>query len=199
MIDKSKDDRHNEGRAINAINKEEIMDNNDILIRIRYALDIKDKDMLKIFKFGELDYTNEELGKILTKSKEVGYFHDDVTDEEIEKLQDNIPCTNEMLERFLNGFIIFKRGVQELKPGQTPPPRTIVTDENVNNVLLKKLKIALSLSGDEILNTFELGGAHIGKSELGGIMRKEGHKNYRPCGDNFARKFLKGLSRTYRK
>lgn len=176
------------------------MDNNDTLIRIRYAFDIKDKDMLKIFKLGELTYTMEELGKLLTKSKEDGYFHDDVTDEDIEKLQDNIPCTNEMLERFLNGYIIFKRGKQELKPGQTPPPAiTVQSGSSMNNVVVKKLKIAMAMTTEEVIDTFSKGGATVGKSELGGIMRKEGHKHYRPCGDNYARKFLKGLSLTYRK
>ena len=49
-----------------------------------------------------------------------------------------------MLDSFLNGLIIFKRGKQEAKPGQpdTPEP-TIKKSANVNNLLLKKVKIAL--------------------------------------------------------
>ena len=31
------------------------MDNNDILIRLRYALDIKNSDMVEIFKLGGIE------------------------------------------------------------------------------------------------------------------------------------------------
>ena len=46
------------------------MDNNDILIRLRYALDIKNSDMVEIFKLGGVELTKEEVLKILTKSNE---------------------------------------------------------------------------------------------------------------------------------
>ena len=46
------------------------MDNNDILIRLRYALDIKNKDMVEIFKLGGIEVTKEEVLKMLTKSKD---------------------------------------------------------------------------------------------------------------------------------
>lgn len=176
------------------------MNNNDTIIRIRYIFDLKDKDVQKIFKLGELVYSMDEVNKILTKSKDDSYFHDDVSMEEIDTMEDNIPCTNEMLERFLNGFIIFKRGKQEPKPGMTPQPAiTIQSDKSVNNVILKKLKIALSLTGDDVINIFKTVDIIVGKSELGGLLRKEGHKHYRYCGDNYARKFLKGLTMRYRK
>ena len=37
------------------------MNNNDILIRLRYALDIKDADMVKIFKLGGIEVTADEV------------------------------------------------------------------------------------------------------------------------------------------
>ena len=46
------------------------MDNNDILIRLRYALDIKDTDMVEIFKLGGIELTKEEVLKMLTKSND---------------------------------------------------------------------------------------------------------------------------------
>ena len=46
------------------------MDNNDILIRLRYALDIRDIDMVEIFKLGGAELTVEEVRKMLIKSKE---------------------------------------------------------------------------------------------------------------------------------
>ena len=46
------------------------MDNNDILIRVRYALDLKNREMIEIFKLGGVTVSAEEMPKILTKSLE---------------------------------------------------------------------------------------------------------------------------------
>ena len=46
------------------------MDNNDILIRLRYALDIKNYDMVEIFKLGGMELPREEVFKMLKKSNE---------------------------------------------------------------------------------------------------------------------------------
>jgi len=61
-------------------------------------------------------------------------------------------------------------------------------------MLLKKLKIALSLTSDDVLAIFEKTGVIVTKGELDAIFRKEGHNNYQECGDNYARNFLKGLA-----
>ena len=89
------------------------IDNNDILIRLRYALDIKNTDMVEIFKLGGIDLSKEEVLKVLTKSQDRDDYDDDFIEDE-----DHIPCDDEMFESFLNGFITFKRGKQEPKPGQ---------------------------------------------------------------------------------
>ncbi|MFJ7727376.1 DUF1456 family protein [Neobacillus sp. NPDC097160] len=164
------------------------MDNNDILIRLRYALEIKNKEMAEIFKLGGMEVSVPEVIKILTKSD----------DDEVEN-DDQIKCNNSMLDSFLNGFIIFKRGKQEPKPGQpdTPEP-SIKKSANVNNLLLKKVKIALALTTEDMLDLFEEAGITVTKGELGALLRKEGHKNYKECGDKFARNFLKGLAIKYR-
>jgi uncharacterized protein YehS (DUF1456 family) len=103
------------------------------------------------------------------------------------------------LESFLNGFIIFKRGKQDPKPGQPERPTlTIKNNERVNNILLKKLKIALALTSEDMLDILEKAGVAVTKGELGALLRKEGHKNYKECGDRYARNFLKGLAIKYR-
>ncbi|HJV31277.1 MAG TPA: DUF1456 family protein [Bacillales bacterium] len=161
------------------------MDNNDILIRLRYALEIKNKEMAEIFKLGGVDVTVPEVIRILTKS-------DDENDYQIK-------CNNSMLDSFLNGFIIFKRGKQEPKPGQSEIQEpALKKGANVNNLLLKKVKIALSLTTEDMLDIFEEAGIMVTKGELGALLRKEGHKNYKECGDKFARNFLKGLAFKYR-
>ncbi|PKG23119.1 YehS family protein [Niallia nealsonii] len=170
------------------------MDNNDILIRLRYALDLKNTDMVEIFKLGGVETTKDEVLKILTKTKD---SYDE--DENLADTDENMKCNNIMLDSFLNGLITIKRGKQEAKPGQanTPEP-SINQTPNVNNLLLKKVKIALSLTSEDMLDIFEDGGIVVSKGELGALLRKEGHKNYKECGDNFARKFLRGLTVRYR-
>jgi uncharacterized protein YehS (DUF1456 family) len=165
------------------------IDNNDILIRLRYALDIKNIEMVEIFKLGGFDLTKEEVLKVLTKSRDV---------EEHESIEDegHIPCDDEMFESFLNGLITFKRGRQDLKPGQPDIPE--LSYEHVNNLLLKKVKIALSFTGEDMIDTLELAGVKITKGELSALLRREGHKNYKVCGDRYARNFLKGLTLKYR-
>jgi len=168
------------------------MDNNDILIRLRYALDIRDIDMQKIFKLGGADFTQEEVKKLLIKSKETYRYDNEVVDK-INEQDENIKCRNSTLEAFLNGFIILKRGKQEPKPGIRETPGPIISD-NPNNMLLKKLKIALSLTSEDMLDIFQKAGINVTKGELGALLRKEGHKNYKECGDKFARNFLRGLA-----
>ncbi|WP_200908452.1 DUF1456 family protein [Rossellomorea vietnamensis] len=166
------------------------IDNNDILIRLRYALDLKNTEMVDIFKLGGIELSKDEVLKVLTKSM------DEELEEDMIEEENYIPCDDEMFESFLNGFITFKRGKQEPKPGQTDRPE--ITYEHVNNLLLKKVKIALSLTSEDMIEILELADVHITKGELGAILRREGHKNYRICGDRYARNFLKGLAIRYR-
>ncbi|WP_226036589.1 DUF1456 family protein [Aquibacillus saliphilus] len=173
------------------------MNNNDILVRLRYALDIKDTDMVKIFKLGEIEITKEEVLELLVKSKD--NYDNEAFDDEIDEDEENTECSNFMLESFLNGLIIFKRGKQDPKPGQPDKPAmSINNNRSVNNVLLKKLKIALTLTSEDMLDTLEEAGVMITKGELSALLRKEGHKNYKACGDRYARNFLKGLAIKYR-
>jgi uncharacterized protein YehS (DUF1456 family) len=60
--------------------------------------------------------------------------------------------------------------------------------------MLKKLKIALSLTSDDMLDMLEKTGVIVTKGELSALFRKEGHKHYKECGDKYARNFLKGLA-----
>lgn len=174
------------------------MSNGDILIRLRYALDIKDTDMVEIFKLGGIEIEKEEVRKMLTKSKNNNHNEFDNDDDPVES-EYVVTCNNNMLESFLNGFIIFKRGKQDLKPGQPDKPAmSLKNNKSVNNLILKKLKIALSLTSEDMIDTLKEAGVLITKGELSALLRKEGHKNYKECGDRYARNFLKGLAIKYR-
>ncbi len=154
------------------------MNHNDRLTRLRYALDIKDTDMVELFRLGGVSVTKEEYLEMLKKVDEDNY------ERELE---------DEELDRFLNGMIISQRGERK---GDTPVFE--LRQGNANNILLKKVKIALSLTTDDMLKIWSDEGVNVSKSELSAFLRKEGHKNYKTCGDNFTRRFLKGLIQEYR-
>ncbi len=154
--------------------KEDKMDNNDILRRIRYALDISDRGMVEIFGLADYKIDEAALTGLLRKEDDQGY----------------VKCSGKALGLFLDGLIMQKRGRQEdaaVKPKIHDLPLT-------NNAVLKKLRIALELKEDDMLNTLKLAGMDVSKAELTALFRKEGHKNYKPCGDQFLRKFLRGLA-----
>lgn len=168
------------------------MNNNDKLVRLRYALDLKDKEMVKIFRLGGADLTEADVKGMLTR-----VYTD--TDDEFDDNKYDVTCNDRKLEMFFNGFITYKRGERPLKPGEVAKPVVYtMTHGNGNNEMLKKLKIALSLTSDDMLAVFDEAGIRISPSELSAVLRKEGARNYQRCGDKFARNFLKGLTLMYR-
>lgn len=62
-----------------------------------------------------------------------------------------------------------------------------------NNDIFKKLRVALMLRDDQIVEILELVDFRISKSELGAFFRDEKHENYMECGDQVLRNFLNGL------
>jgi len=62
-----------------------------------------------------------------------------------------------------------------------------------NNDILKKLRVALMLRDDEIVEILSLVDFRISKAEIGAFCRKEGHPKYKECGDQVLRNFLNGL------
>lgn len=95
----------------------------------------------------------------------------------------------------LDGLIIYKRG----KEDEEKKVEVKVTKNNLNNMILRKLRIALSLfKSYDMIEIFKLGGVDISEGELSALFRKENHKNYRECGDKYIRVFLKGLVENYR-
>ncbi|MDQ7787791.1 MAG: DUF1456 family protein [Thermodesulfovibrionales bacterium] len=154
------------------------MNKNDILRTLRYALNINDSTMIGIFKLTDHEIEQSTLTDLLKKEDEEGF----------------VLCRDDVLGYFLDGLILQKRGRKEVKPGETRESDSRLT----NNTILKKLRIALELKEDDMLAILKLGDVYLSKSELTALFRKEGNKNYKECGDQFLRKFLKGLSLRYR-
>lgn len=154
------------------------MNNNDILRRLRYALDISNPAMVEIFQLSGCSIEQPTLIKLMKKEEE----------------EEFIACSNPLLSFFLDGLIVQKRGRRESDTGQTLKPDT----ELGNNAILKKLRIALDLKEDDMLALMKLAGVTISKSELSALFRTKGHKHFKECGDQFLRNFLQGLTIRHR-
>jgi len=150
------------------------MTNNDILRRLRYALNISDPAMVKIFKLSGYEIEQSMLTALLKKEDEEGY----------------VACSDKVMELFLDGLILHRRGRKETVQGQEKKSGSSLT----NNAILKKLRIALELKEDEMIEILKLAGVNMSGHELTALFRKEGHRNYKECGDQFLRNFLKGLT-----
>lgn len=159
------------------------MNNNDVLRRFRYALDMSDKEVIGAFKESGHIIDKEGVLNLLKPEEEEGF----------------IKCNNRLLGLFFDGVIIQKRGRQEVKPGETPRKPEPMSSNNINNQILKKIKIALNLKTEDMVAIWELADIYISNSDLTSLFRKKGQKNYKECLDKFLRTFLKGLAVKYRK
>lgn len=84
------------------------MSNNDILKRVRYAMDIKDIDMVEIFKLGGMEVTKEEVVDMLTKIKKSPQHeaeNADVIEDEYVLTSNKSPCSSLFLIVLLLNFI----------------------------------------------------------------------------------------------
>ena len=151
------------------------MKNNDVLRRLRYIFDLSDSKMIKIFELGGQKATRAEVSDWLKR----------------EDNPDFKECSDIKLARFLNGLIIDKRGAKE---GPQPEPEQHLT----NNIIFRKLKIALNLQAEDVIEIFTLVNFKISKSELSSFFRKVGHRNYTKCRAQVMRNFLKGLQLKFR-
>jgi len=151
------------------------MTNNDIIRRIRFAFDFNDATMIELFDLGGLKVTRAQISNWLLKEE----------DEHFSDLKDL------QLAQFLNGMIIYNRGKKE---GEPPVAEKYLN----NNIVFRKLKIALNLKDDDILEILELEGMRISKHELSAFFRKPEQNQYRPCKDQILRNFIYGLQRQYR-
>ena len=62
-----------------------------------------------------------------------------------------------------------------------------------NNDIFKKLRVALQLRDDQIIEILELVDLRVSKGEIGNIFRAEDHPDFMLCGDQILRNFLNGL------
>jgi len=152
--------------------QEHTMINNDVMRSVRYMVDLSDKRIVDILKLADFEAQKEDVASRLKKDEEEGYAE----------------CDDKTMAHFLNGLVIFKRGKDDTRaPQPTVWPVT-------NNTVLKKLRVAFELKEDDMHTILAASGFEVSKPELSALFRKEGQKNYRACGDQLLRNFLKGLT-----
>lgn len=152
------------------------MNNNDVLRSLRYTFDFSDSKMIEIFALAGHTVSRSEVSSWLKK--------DD--DPDFQALGDK------ELAIFLTGLIIDKRGK---KDGEQPVPEKKLN----NNIIFRKLKIALSLKDEDILKILKETDFAMSKHELSAFFRSPDQRQYRQCLDQILRNFLYGLQLRYRK
>ncbi|GAA0917070.1 DUF1456 family protein [Luteibacter anthropi] len=148
------------------------MQNNDTLRSIRYMLDLGDVHVVDILALGGYKATREDVESWLKKEEEPGF----------------VAMPDLVMAHFLDGLIVHRRGRDESQPARPVEPRVN------NNVVLKKLRVAFELKEDDILAIMAAAGFRASKGEVNALFRQPKHSNFRLCGDQFLRNFLKGMT-----
>ncbi len=151
------------------------MTNNDVLRRVRYIFDLNDSKVISIFALAELEVSREEISNWLKKDDDKAF----------------VELSDEQLATFLNGLINEKRGKKE---GPQPTPEKRLS----KNMIFRKLKIALNLQSQDVLDILNLADFALSNHELSAFFRKKGHKHYRECKEQVLRYFLQGLQIKHR-
>ena len=132
------------------------MTNNDVLRRLRYAFEYNNNTMSEIMALG---------GQTPSREQMIGWLSKD-DDSDFGAMADVD------LARFLNGLIVHKRGRKE---GPQPEPEQRMN----NNIIFRKLKIALDFKDDDIMATMALADFRLSKPELSAFFRRADHKHFR--------------------
>ncbi|MBU1669444.1 DUF1456 family protein [bacterium] len=148
---------------------------NDILYKIKTALSLDNERMLKAYTLADYTMSKERLESILKRHQDKGYVKADY----------------EELGVFLDGLVLLKRG----------PSSQVKDDVEVlelsNNLILKKLRVALELKEPELVIIFALADVELSKRQVGSLFRKEDNKNFKACSDELLMAFLEGLDEFY--
>jgi len=151
------------------------MTTNDVLRRLRFAIRLNDATMIELLESNGVPIGKETLAFYFLKDEEPGFTE----------------CPKETLGALLDALITMYRGKRD-EGSQTRVQKQAPLD---NNMILKKIRIALSLKEEDLIAIMTLGGADVSKNELSALFRDRNHKNYKECMDQFLRNFLSGLGK----
>jgi uncharacterized protein YehS (DUF1456 family) len=148
------------------------MTNNDLLRRLRYALNLNGGSISAICALAVATIGPADVLRLLKKDGEDGF----------------VPCDDTLMSAFLDGLITQRRGPRD-QPAAPAGPGVLN-----NNMILRKLRIALELNDADMLAVFAQAGVSLSKPELSALFRAPGHRNYKECGDQLLRNFVRGLT-----
>ncbi len=151
------------------------MEINDILFKITKALSLTHLQIIEAYKLANFEMTEVRLESILKRRQDKGYAE----------------ATFEELGVFLDGLVLFKRGVSD-KPNNEDEVL-----ELTNNLILKKIRVAMELKEADLVILFALAEVTLTKRQIGSFFRKEGGNNFKACSDEFLMAFLEGLDEFY--
>ena len=151
------------------------MTNNDILDRLRATLKLTDAEVLECFTLVGRTLTSEAQASLGAQGQG----------------EARTLLTDVLLADFLDGLIIARRGPS---PSSSAGHDAVV--ELSNNMILKKLRIALNLRAEDMLKLFELGGKTLANAELTVLFRKAKNKHYKVCDDELLSAFLEGVKKS---
>ena len=172
------------------------MDNNETMRRLRWALSLDDRDATRLMGLGGLEVRPERAAAWRLRDEHEGHA----------------PCPDEAVGALLDGLVRERRGPSPGKADDASP--TPAPTRRDNNAVLKALRIALRLRGEDIAalvtegiaaraageddadarpGPSDRGEPRLSASEVGSLLRAPGTRNYRRCGDQVLRRFLTGL------
>lgn len=150
------------------------MIHNDVLRSVRHILNVRAIKIVEIIALAGPKVSLENVQTYLKAEDELGF----------------VACPDQVMAQFLDGLIYFKRGKDPSRPAL--PLELPVT----NNVVFKKLRVAFTLKEENIVEILRKAGFAVTAPELNAFFRRSDHPNYRECGDQYLRNFLKGLAQS---
>ena len=162
------------------------MDDNETVRRLRWALALDDREAARLMALGGFEAAPGRAAAWRLREVDDGFE----------------PCPDAAVAALLDGLVRERRGpAPEVRP--TGATGAAAADGRVdNNAVLKALRIALGLRGEDIAEIVRAGSragpagadrATPSASEIGSLLRRPGARNYRRCGDQLLRRFLLGL------
>lgn len=147
-----------------------MMTNNDVLRSLRHALELAPTGLREFFEAAGERVPLSDVAAMLKEEDEAGF----------------LPLDDELFAAFLDGLVTFHRGRRASDENGPSGPLT-------NNRILRSLRIAFELRDTDVQACLKAAGRDVSKAELSALFRREDHRNYQPCGDQFLRNFIRGL------
>jgi len=145
----------------------------DVIKSIKEDLNLNRHQIKHIYELEDFAITQDRIDSILKNRSK----------------KNSANASYEELGVFLDGLISFKRG-----KSSAPQAQDVVLD---NNLILKKLRVALNLKDEELAIIFELADFNISKSAIKDMFRAYDNPKYKECDNKTLKAFLEGLNEFY--